>query len=49
MAVNEKDWNGFMERVGSDIYIQEGIWDLEKTRFIKFRTLMCDGKVSESK
>ncbi|KAG5661970.1 hypothetical protein KAF25_004209 [Fusarium avenaceum] len=49
MVVNEQNWDGFMDKVGSDIYVQEGIWDLEKTRFIKFRTLMCDGKVGEKK
>lgn len=43
MVVNEKSWEGFMQEVGSDIYIQEGIWDLEKTLFIPFRTLMRSG------
>jgi len=39
MVVNETDWRGFMQTVGSDIYIKEGIWDLDKTLFIPFRTL----------
>ncbi|KAM5376220.1 hypothetical protein ACJA88_007331 [Fusarium oxysporum] len=42
MVVNEENWGGFMERVSSDIYIQEGIWDLEKAHFIRFRTVMCN-------
>lgn len=47
MVVNEENWGGFMERVSSDIYIQEGIWDLEKAHFIRFRTVMCNGKVGD--
>lgn len=39
MVVNEKSWDGFMEKVQTDMYIKERIWDLEKTKFIPFRTL----------
>ncbi len=40
MVVNEKTWDGFLDKVGSDMYIKEKIWNLEKTQFIPFRTLM---------
>jgi hypothetical protein len=39
MVVNEQSWDGFMEKVQTDMYIKERIWDLEKTKFIPFRTL----------
>ncbi|KAH7245541.1 hypothetical protein BKA59DRAFT_511501 [Fusarium tricinctum] len=39
MVVNEQSWDGFMGKVQTDMYIKERIWDLEKTRFIPFRTL----------
>ena len=40
MVVNDNNWGDFMQKVQSDIYIKEGIWDLEKASFIPFRTLM---------
>jgi hypothetical protein len=40
MVVNESSWDGFMENVGSDIYIKERIWDVGNTQFIPFRTTM---------
>ncbi|KAF5019115.1 hypothetical protein F66182_8884 [Fusarium sp. NRRL 66182] len=39
MVVNESSWDGFMGKVEADPYIKERIWDLEKTKFIPFRTL----------
>ncbi|KAF5020408.1 hypothetical protein F66182_7570 [Fusarium sp. NRRL 66182] len=39
MVINEGSWKGFMEKVGTDIYIKESIWDLKRTQFIPFRTL----------
>jgi len=43
MVVNEESWSGFMKTIGSDPYVKEGIWDLEKTQFIPFRTLFRIG------
>ncbi|KAK9418681.1 putative YCII-related domain-containing protein [Seiridium unicorne] len=40
MVVNDNDWSGFMEKVKSDIYVKERIWDMDKASFIPFRTLM---------
>ncbi|KAK8104651.1 uncharacterized protein PG998_011684 [Apiospora kogelbergensis] len=40
MVVNEGSWEALMERLKSDPYIQEKIWDLGKTSFIPFRTIM---------
>lgn len=40
MVVNEASWDGFMQMIESDIYVKEGIWDLGRTQFIPFRTLM---------
>ncbi|SPJ73402.1 uncharacterized protein FTOL_03132 [Fusarium torulosum] len=34
MVVNEQSWDGFMEKVQTDMYIKERIWDLEKTNFV---------------
>ncbi|KAF4438954.1 YCII-related domain protein [Fusarium austroafricanum] len=39
MVVKESNWDGFMGKVKTDIYIKESIWDLKKTKFIPFRTL----------
>jgi len=40
MVVNDGSWEGFMDKVGSDMYIKEAIWDLDKTLFVPFRTLL---------
>ncbi|KAK6075815.1 hypothetical protein SCUP234_07616 [Seiridium cupressi] len=40
MVVNEGSWDGFMDKVRSDPYVKEGIWDMENTAFIPFRTLV---------
>lgn len=39
MVVKESSWQGFMDRIGSDPYVEQMIWDLEKTQFIPFRTI----------
>lgn len=40
MVVNEESWEGFIQKVQSDPYIKENIWDLEKAQCIPFCTLM---------
>ncbi|KAH8811528.1 hypothetical protein F5884DRAFT_278919 [Xylogone sp. PMI_703] len=40
MVVNEYNKDGFMEKIQSDVYVQERVWDLDNAEFIPFRTLM---------
>lgn len=40
MVVNERNKDGFIQKIASDVYVKEGIWDLEKAQVIPFRTTM---------
>lgn len=40
MVVNEENWKEFNKTIETDPYVKEKIWDLEKTQFIPFRTMM---------
>lgn len=40
MVVNDKNRKDFMSRIESDVYVKEGVWDLDKAQVIPFRTLL---------
>nr|ANF07294.1 YCII-related domain protein [Paecilomyces fulvus] len=40
MVVNEQNREGFIQKIASDVYVKEGIWDLERAQVIPFRTTM---------
>lgn len=48
MVVNDQSREGIAKIIGSDVYVQEGVWDLDKAQIIPFRTVMRRELLSES-
>jgi hypothetical protein len=40
MVINDQSREGIAKIIGSDVYVQEGVWDLDKAQIIPFRTVM---------
>ncbi|KAJ5199432.1 hypothetical protein N7491_000010 [Penicillium cf. griseofulvum] len=45
MVVNEEVKDGLMEKLASDIYVKEKVWDVENALVVPFRTIMRWHKV----
>ena len=45
MVVNEEVKEGLMEKLASDIYVKEKVWDVENALVVPFRTIMRWHKV----
>lgn len=41
MVVKEEDARGLLRRIDSDIYVREGVWNLNQAQIMPFRTLLC--------
>lgn len=40
MVVTEEDTRSLLSRIESDIYVREGVWNLNQARIMPFRTLL---------
>jgi hypothetical protein len=40
MVVSDEDTRGLLGRIESDIYVREGVWNLNQARIMHFRTLL---------
>jgi hypothetical protein len=40
MVVEEEDTWGLLRRIESDIYVREGVWNLNQAQIMPFRTLL---------
>lgn len=40
MVVNEASREAFEQKIASDVYVKEGIWDIKKAQVLSFRTTM---------
>jgi hypothetical protein len=48
MVINDQSREGIAKEIGSDVYVQEGVWDLDKAHIIPFRTVMRRELLNES-
>lgn len=40
MVVNDRNRQGFLDKIQSDVYIRDGVWNIYEAQVMYFRTLL---------
>jgi hypothetical protein len=47
MVVNDRNHQGFLDKIQSDVYIRDGVWNIHEAQMMYFRTLLRWQRVAD--